>query len=382
MRARSSLGYVLMLLAIGVVACGVGLVPSPAAAQTIKIGFGGPLTGDQSYMGKTYLNGVQLAVDEVNAKGGVLGKKLEVVSLDDQADPKQATTVAQRFCDNREVFAVVAHFNSGCTLPSEPVYNKCRLLQLTTSSNPRVTQLGFDQIFRIDGDDNLQGGMPAIYSSEKLGAKRAAVLHDKQAFGQGTAEVFAKTFQGKGGTVTSVNGITHGDVDFSAVLTKIKTENPDVVYFGGTSSDGGLILKQMRQTGLKAPFMGPDGLFEPTFIEVATAAAAEGSYVTYQAPPFDSTPTLRKFSADYREKFKEEPGPYSPMGYDEVMVIADAMRRAGKLDRDAIVKAARTTKIPGLIPKTIEFNEKGELKDPMEFLYKVKGGKFALEAGS
>lgn len=380
MRSQTWWRGILALVSVGALACGLTLVSVPAAAQTVKIGFGGPLTGDQAFMGKTFMNGVIMAVDEINAQGGVLGKKLEVVGLDDQADPKQATTVAQRLCDNREIAAVVAHFNSGCTLPSEPVYNKCRLLQLTTSSNPRVTALGFDQIFRIDGDDNLQGGMPAIYATEKLKAKRAAVLHDKQAFGQGTAEVFSKTFRDKGGTVSSVNGVTHGDVDFTAVLTKIKAENPDVVYFGGTSTDGGLIVKQMRQVGLAVPFMGPDGLFEPTFIEVA-GAAAEGAFVTYQAPPYDSTPALKKWSGDYRAKFKEEPGPYSPMGYDSAMVIVDAMRRAGTFERDAVVKAARATKRPGLVSKTIEFNAAGELKDPTEYLYKVQGGKFVLEAG-
>ncbi len=381
MRSGTRLGQVLVLVSAGAVACALALVSSQASAQAIKIGFAGPLTGDQSYLGKTFLNGVQMAIEEVNAQGGVLGRKLEVVPLDDQADPKQATTVAQRFCDTRDIVALVGHFNSGCTLPSEPVYNKCRLLQLTTSSNPRVTALGFDHIFRIDGDDNLQGGMPALYAAQKLGAKRAAVIHDKQAFGQGTAEVFSKTFRDKGGAVTSTNGITHGDVDFTAVLTKIKAEKPDVVYFGGTATDGGLIVKQMRQVELKVPFMGPDGLFEPTFIDVAGAVAAEGAYVTYQAPPYDSTPTLRKWSADYRTMFKDEPGPYSPMGYDSALVIVDAIRRAGTVERDAVVKAARATKRTGLLANAIEFNAAGEVKEPTEYLYRVTSGKCVLEAG-
>lgn len=379
MRSRSCVRPLLILLSIGAVVTGVAVLPSPAAAQTIQIGWGGPLTGDQAFFGKTWLNGAQMAIDEANAKGGVLGKKLELVPLDDQADPKQATVVAQRHCDNAQVIAVIGHFNSGATLPAVPVYNKCRLLQVTNSSNPKITQMGYDTIFRNIANDNMQGGDPARYAFEKLKSKRSAILHDKQAFGQGVAEVFEKTLRAKGVTITSVNGVTHGDVDFTAVLTKIKAENPDVVYFGGTATDGGLIVKQMRQLGIKAAYMGPDGLYEKAFVEVATPSAAEGALVSFQAPPFDSTPDLKKWSADYKAKFKDEPGPYSPYGYDQGRIVADAIRRAGKLDRDAVVKAARTTKLSSILVKSIEFDEKGDVKTPAIFLYKVKDGKFVLE---
>jgi len=367
-------GFGLTMLALALL-----LLPARAGAQTIKIGWAGPLTGDQAFFGKTWLNGLQMAIDEVNAKGGLFGRQLEIVALDDQADPKQATVVAQRLCDDSQVVAVVGHFNSGATLPAEPVYNKCRLLQVTNSSNPRITALGFDTIFRSIANDSMQGAAPGVYAVDKLGAKRVAILHDKQAFGQGVAAVFENTVKGKGATVTSVNGITHGDVDFTAVLTKIRAENPDVVYFGGTAQDGGLILRQMRQMGLKATFIGPDGLFEPAFVEVATRPAAEGALVSFQAPPLDSTPELRQWSSTYKAKFKEDPGPYSPYGYDEGRVVIDAIQRAGKSDRDAIVKAARTTNLPSMLVKTIQFDEKGDVKDPVVFLYAVKDGKFVLQ---
>jgi len=367
-------GFGLAMLALALL-----LLPARAGAQTIKIGWAGPLTGDQAFFGKTWLNGLQMAIDEVNAKGGLFGRQLEIVALDDQADPKQATVVAQRLCDDSQVVAVVGHFNSGATLPAEPVYNKCRLLQVTNSSNPRITALGFDTIFRSIANDSMQGAAPGVYAVDKLGAKRVAILHDKQAFGQGVAAVFENTVKGKGATVTSVNGITHGDVDFTAVLTKIRAENPDVVYFGGTAQDGGLILRQMRQMGLKATFIGPDGLFEPAFVEVATRPAAEGALVSFQAPPLDSTPELRQWSSTYKAKFKEDPGPYSPYGYDEGRVVIDAIQRAGKPDRDAIVKAARTTNLPSMLVKTIQFDEKGDVKDPVVFLYAVKDGKFVLQ---
>ena len=358
---------------------GILLTPALAGAQTIKVGWAGPLTGDQAFFGKTWLNGVQMAIEEVNAKGGILGKKLELVPLDDQADPKQATVVAQRHCDNAEVVAVIGHFNSGATLLAMLVYNKCRLFEISNSSNPRITALGYDTIFRNIANDAMQGAAPANYAVDTLKVKRAAIVHDKQAFGQGVADVFEKTLRAKGVTVTSVNGVTHGDVDFTAVLTKIRGENPDVVYFGGTAQDGGLIVKQMRQIGLKVPYMGPDGLFEPAFVSVATSQAAEGALVSFQAPPFDSTPELRQWAAAYKARYKEDPGPYSPYGYDQGRVVADVLQRAGKPDREALVKAARATKLPSILVKTIEFDDKGDLKNPVVYLYRVKDGKFVLE---
>jgi branched-chain amino acid transport system substrate-binding protein len=379
MRTTATSRRRLLALGVAALAAGVALLPAGAAAQTIKIGWAGPLTGDQAFFGKTWMNGAQMALDEANAKGGVLGMKLELVSLDDQADPKQATVVAQRHCDNTQVVAVIGHFNSGATLPAMPVYNKCRMLHITNSSNPRITALGMDTVFRNIANDAMQGAAPATYAVERLKAKRVAILHDKQAFGQGVADVFERTLRAKGVTITSVNGVTHGDVDFTAVLTKIRSENPDVVYFGGTAQDGGLILKQMRQMGLKAPYMGPDGLFEPAFVSVATPSAAEGALVSFQAPPFDSSPEMIRWAESYRAKFKEEPGPYSPYGYDQGRLMVDILGRAGKADREAMIKAVRTTKLPSILVKTIEFDDKGDLKNPIVFLYRVKEGKFVLE---
>ncbi len=352
-------------------------VAQPTAGGNIKIGWGGPLTGDQAFFGKTWLNGAQLAINEVNAAGGLLGKKLEISPLDDQADPKQGTVVAQRFADDKSIVAVIAHFNSGVTIPAEPIYNKARLAEVTNSTNPKITQLGFDTIFRPIASDSMQGGTPADYVVNELKLKKAAVVHDKQAFGQGVSDVFAARFKELGGTVTSVNGITHGDTDFSAVVTKIKNENPDAIQFGGTQVDGGLLLKQIRAQGMKQPFFSDDGCYTPEFVQVAGKEAAEGAMVTFQVPPYDSNPTAKKFADDYKKTFNEDPGPYSGNGYIEAQVIVSSVKAAGSADREAIVKAMRSVKLD-TIYGPIEFDSVGEVKKPAVFLFQVTNGDFKL----
>lgn len=349
----------------------------PAAGGTIKIGWGGPLTGDQAFFGKTWLNGAQLAVNEVNAAGGLLGKKLEIVALDDQADPKQGTVVAQRLADDSSIVAVIAHFNSGVTIPAEPIYNKARLAQVTNSTNPKITQLGFDTIFRPIANDNMQGGLPAEYAIQQLKAKTAAVVHDKQAFGQGVSDVFAARFKELGGTVTSVNGITHGDTDFSAVVTKIKNENPDVIQFGGTHVDGGLLLKQIRAQGMKQPMFSDDGCYTPEFIQVAGKEASEGFMTTFQVPPYNSSPAAKAFAENYKKAFNEDPGPYSGNGYIEAQVIIQAIKAANSADREAIIKAMRNVSLNTMYGP-IEFDSTGEVKKPAVFLFQVQNGDFKL----
>lgn len=351
--------------------------PQAAAGGTIKIGFGGPLTGDQALFGKTLLSGAQLAVDEVNAAGGLLGKKVEIVALDDQADPKQGTVVAQRLADDKSIVAVIAHFNSGVTIPAEPIYNKARLAEVTTSTNPKITQLGFDTIFQPIANDNMQGGLPAEYAIQQLKAKKAAVVHDKQAFGQGVSDVFTAKFKELGGTVTSVNGITHGDTDFSAVVTKIKNENPDVIQFGGTQVDGGLLLKQIRAQGMKQPVFSDDGCYTPELIQVAGKDAAEGFMATFQVPPYDTNPATKAFADNYKKTYNDQPGPYSGHGYIQAQVVLQAIKAANSADREAIIKAMRNVSLSTMYG-SIDFDSTGQVKKPAVFLFQVTNGDFKL----
>ena len=212
------------------------------------IGYSGPLTGNGASAGQDYLNGIQLYVDKLNAAGGINGQQVEIMSEDDQMDPKNSTTVAQKLVDAK-VVAVLGPVTSGTAIPTLKIYGDAVIPQLTPASNPDVTAQGVKSVFRVDPDDLAQGGNIGRYSYDTLKAKTAAVINDKQAFGQGVSEQFQTAFEAAGGKTTSVNGITTGDVDFRAVLTKIKSENPDMVYFGGVAAEGGLIAKQMREAG-------------------------------------------------------------------------------------------------------------------------------------
>jgi branched-chain amino acid transport system substrate-binding protein len=358
---------------------GMLLAAAAPASADIKIGTAGPLSNAEALFGTTWQNGMQLAIDEANAAGGVNGQQLVLVRQDDQGDPKQGTLLAQKFCDDDSIVAVIANFNSGVTIPSSDVYNRCGMPQVTNSSNPKVTTAGYQNLFRPIANDFMQGGAPAEYALQTQGAKTAAIVHDKQAFGEGVATVFRDTFEKGGGKVTSYSGVTATDVDFSAVITHLKTEDPDIVYYGGTMPGVGLFLKQLRELGLKSAFFAADPAFLPDLITTAGSANAAGAIISFQAPPYDSTPKLAKFSEDYKKAFNEEPGPYSAYGYNEASVIIEAMKRADTdVTRESIVNELRNTRLDGLMGP-VEFDETGELKEPSLFLYKVEGDGFVLE---
>jgi branched-chain amino acid transport system substrate-binding protein len=358
-------------------AVGAMIAGPSALAQDIKIGMSGPTSGAEAYFGTTWMNGAELAIKEVNDAGGIKGRKVVLERLDDQGDPKQGTLVAQRFCDEDDTLAVIAHFNSGVTIPASDVYNRCGLPQVTNSSNPKITAAGYTNLFRPIANDFMQGGTPADYAVDVLKVTTAAVVHDKQAFGQGVADVFKAQFEKRGGKVTSYSGVTATDVDFSALITKLKSENPGVVYYGGTMPAVALFLKQMRSLGMNSTFFAADPAFMPDFIRAAGPDVAAGSIVSFQAPPYESSAALREFARKYQSTWNDAPGSYSAYGYNEAKIILEAMRRANPLDRATIVTELHKTKTQGLTGM-IEFTEKGELKEPAVFLYKVIDGKFVL----
>ncbi len=350
---------------------------SGAARADIVIGTAGPTSNAEALFGTTWMNGMELAIREANAAGGVAGQKVVLQRQDDGGDPKQGTLLAQRFCDEPGVLAAIADFNSGVTIPASDVYHRCGMLQVTNSSNPRVTQAKYANLLRPIANDFMQGGAPATYALGTLKAKTAAVVHDRQAFGQGVAEVFRTNFTKGGGKITSFSGVTATDVDFTALLTSIKSENPDAVYFGGTMPGGALFLKQMRELGIKAAFFGGDPLFLKDFIQNSGQANAQGAVVSFQAPPYDSSDALKKFAATYKAAFNDEPGPYSAYGYMQAQVVLDTMKRAKSLTRAAIVAEGGKTNLQTIIG-LVSFTPEGELQRPILFLYSVKGDDFAL----
>lgn len=364
-----------IIAAVAAAAVGLGAALTPAAAQ-VRIGISYPATGGQASLGVPWANGAELAVRQANAAGGIDGQKIELVRQDDQGDARQGTLVAQKFGDDPSILAVIANFSSGVTLPTSDIYNRYGIVQVTNASNPRVTQNGYTNLFRPIGNDLQQGSVPADYAAGVLGLKKVALLHDKSAYGQGIAEVFQKTFEGKGGKVTSIQGVNADDVDFTPMLSKIKTETPDAVFYAGTMPSVALIPKQLKVLGIDVVYLTGDNGQDPEFGAVA-GAGAEGTIVSTQAPPYDSSEGLKKFAAEYKAAFNAEPGPFSIYGYNFATIIIDAARRAKPLDRANLIAEIRETNLDSLTGP-IAFTDTGELKTAQIFLYKFHDGKFGV----
>ena len=358
--------------ATGTTAAGATATTAAAATGPIVIGYSGPLTGNGASAGQDYLNGIQLYVDKLNAAGGINGQQVQIMSEDDQMDPKNSTTVAQKLVDAK-VVAVLGPVTSGTAIPTLKIYGDAGIPQLTPASNPDVTAQGVKSVFRVDPDDYAQGGNIGRYSYDTLKAKSAAIINDKQAFGQGVSEQFQKAFEAAGGKTTSVNGINTGDVDFRAVLTKIQSENPDMVYFGGVAAEGGLIAKQMRELGMKQILFVPDQCYGPEFIKIG-GSGAEGAYISYQGPPLDSSPELKAFTDEFKAKYGAEPF-VGQFGYVSMQLVEAAIKTAGSATGPGITDALHANTYPTILGD-YAFEANGALKGGGTiYIYQVKDAK-------
>jgi len=385
-RTPSSVAAVLALIFLVVVS-----VTPPSALQAqepLQIAWAGPLTGDVAQLGQGWLNGVKLAVDEWNAKGGVLGRKVVIAPEDDACDPKQAATVATKIADNPKNVALIGHFCSGATLAGAPIENKANLPQIVNSSNPKITQQGWKNLFRPIANDNIQGARGVAYVMQKLNAKRFALLNDKQAFGQGVTEVARATIQKGGGTVTSFGGVEPKDVDYTPTLTKIiQTENPDALaYCTNFPTSAGLMVKQARQLGFKKPIIGCDGYFDPAMIKAAGSAGemtseANAVYITFQAPPYsgpEAPAAVKAFAAKYKAKFGSDPNGYEIYGYEHGNIMLAAIKAAGSADKQKIVDVLHSQAVPGILIPRYQFDANGEVVNAPLYIYGIANGQFKL----
>ncbi len=378
--------------AFAVAACG-DKIPAPAPKaeapkapemMVVKIGSASPLTGPQAHIGIDIRNGVQLAIEDANKAGVTIGGKavkFEMVAEDDEANPTKATTVAQKLADAK-VAGVVGHFNSGASIPASKIYADAGIPQISPSStNPDYTLKGYKTTFRVVAHDGQQGPTLGRFALEKLKAKTIAVIDDSTAYGQGLADNFEATVKAGGATLVAREHTTDKDTDFKAILTKIKGKNPDLIMFGGIDPQAGPMKKQMAELGIKARFIGGDGMQTPNFIKLA-GEASEGAMASIPGLPKDKMPGGTEFLAKYKAKFNAEVELFAPMGYDAVMVFVEAMKRAGSADPAKFLPEIGKTDYKGVIGP-IAFDEKGDLKNGPITIYVVKGGKWeALETVS
>lgn len=350
--------------------------PAPAE-QVVKIGHVAPLTGAIAHLGKDNENGARMAVDEINAAGGIkVGDKtfkLELVAEDDKADPKEGTLAAQKLVD-AGVVAVVGHLNSGTSIPASKIYADANVTQISPSAtNPKLTEQGFKTTFRVVANDNQQGAVLANYAATEMKAKTIAIVDDRTAYGQGLADVVEKVAKEKGLKVLAREYATDKTTDFNAILTKIRAAKPDVVMYGGMDATAGPMAKQMKQLGIKAQLLAGDGVCTPEFIKLAGDAAGILT-CSMAGEAVEKLAKGEEFKQKYKAKFGTEVQVYSPYSYDAVYVIADAIKRAGSADRAAITAAMPATNYNGITGQ-IQFDEKGDIKNGAISMFRVKDGK-------
>ncbi len=369
-----------LVLALGLGACGKKETASTdSSGETIvRIGSVAPLTGPQAHLGKDNDNGARMAIDEINAEGVTLGGrkvKFELVSEDDQADPRTATIVAQKLVDER-VAGVLGHLNSGTTIPASKIYFDAGIPQISPSATAiAYTEQGFKTAFRVMTNDRQQGKVLGEFAVNKMGAKHVAIIDDRTAYGQGLADEVEKAVQAAGGTVVAREFTTDRSTDFLAILTSIKARKPDLVFYGGMDAQGAPMVKQMHSLGMKAKFLGGDGVQTAEFLKLAGADAVG---VTASSPglPLDSMPGGKEF----REKFNAKYGViqnYAPYAYDAAMTLVAAMKMADSADPAKYLPQLTRVQRDG-VTGHISFDARGDIRGGAITLYRVKNGSWEV----
>ncbi len=369
--------------AAAVGAFGVMAACTPAADETIKIGHYGSLTGSEATFGKSTDNGIRLAVEEVNAKGGVKvdGKmyKIELVSDDTEGKPEKAGTVVTKLITKDKVKAVLGEVASSVSLQGAPVCQARKIPMITPSStNPAVTQKG-DMIFRVCFIDPFQGFACAKFAKDDLKLTNAAILFDQAAaYSVGLKDEFTKAFKGMGGTITTEQAYTKGAADFNAQLTRIRETNPEVIFIPGYYSDVAKIAIQARKLGMKMPLLGGDG-WDSEELAKNAGEAIEGCFYSNHYAPDQPTEAIQTFVSKYQKKFDGIPDGLAALGYDAANILFDSMTRAKSLDGKDLRDAIAATKDFKAVTGTITLNAQRDAVKPA-VIVEHKGGKWVFRA--
>ena len=370
---------VVMLAGTALVGCGSNNTEEPEANAAVegvevKVGFAAPLTGDNAVYGQGMKRAVELAFKEANMSEEVLAAGYEFVlrAEDDQGDPKQAVNVANLLAGDSDVIGVIGHFNSGCTIPASPVYEEAGMAMVTVSSNPQITAQGFDVVNRIVARDDAQGSFAAGLVYEDLGYTRVAVIDDSTPYGQGLADEFVKTFEAIGGELVAREAIQTREVDFTALVTRIRSLEPDAVYYAGAHTEGGLISKQMTEGDLDVPLIGGDIIFSDEYITIAGAANAEGDMATILGLPLDQQARGQDFRAAYEAEYGVGPEAYDSYAYDAAAIFVQAVLASAPTRAD-VVPAVRGIVYDG-VTGTTQFDENGDTLNQAISAYRVTGG--------
>ena len=349
-----------------------GVAGHSFAADTIKIGIAGPKTGPVTQYGDMQFMGAKQAIADINAKGGVDGKLLEAKEYDDACDPKQAVAVANKVVNDGVKF-VVGHLCSSSTQPASDIYEDEGVIMITpAATSPDITSRGYKLVFRTIGLDSAQGPAAGNYIADHVKPKVVAVIHDKQQYGEGIATAVKQTLEKKGVKVALFEGINAGDKDFGSLIQKLKQANVDFVYYGGYHPELGLILRQAKEKGVNAKFMGPEGVGNDSISQIAQNAS-EGLLVTLPKS-FDTDPANKAIVEEFVKNKQDPTGPFVFPAYSAVEVIAGGIAAAKSEDTAKVAAAihAGTFKTP---TGDLSFDTKGDLKDFKFVVYEWHFGK-------
>jgi branched-chain amino acid transport system substrate-binding protein len=354
-----------------VLACG----GSERPANAIVVGHVASMTGDTATFGRSADQGMRMAIEKINAGGGVLGRPIELVTEDDRSVTEEARTAAQKLIQRDQVVALLGEVASSRSLAAAPEAQRARVPMISPgSTNPKVTEVG-DYIFRACFIDPFQGAVMARFAVEELSAKRVAILFDfKQDYSVGLAEFFRATAQKLGAEIVADERYTSGDIEFRAQLTTIRAAKPDAIFVPGYYTELGLIAKQARELGIDVPLLGGDGWDSEKTIEIG-GPAVEGYYFSTHYAADSDSPRVQAFVAEFQSKYGGTPDGMAALGYDTAMILADALTRAGSTDgaalRDAIAATTGFEAVSGTISMDAQRNAR---KDAV--VLKIEGGKF------
>ncbi|MGD8191809.1 branched-chain amino acid ABC transporter substrate-binding protein [Brevibacillus ginsengisoli] len=398
MKRKTQLGFLTAVLAAGMAltGCGGG-APSAGGGSTtqpsgsansgasdggkILIATQSPLSGSQSAIGDAIKTGAEYALNLQKDEFKKMGFDLQLYPQDDQADPKQGVANAELLISNPDVYGVVGHFNTGVAIPSSVKYEEGKLVMVSpANTGVKLTEENKKTVHRICARDDSQGPKAAIYAKNQLGAKTAFLIHDKTAYGQGLVDQVKAQLEKDGVQVLGYEGITQGEKDYSAVLNQVVSKKPDLLYFGGIYSEGGILVKQAREKGFKGYFMGGDGIDSSDMIKIA-GPAVEGVIFTSIAGDVSQTEEGKKWAADYEKAMGKKPETFSVYGYDSMNVILNGLKETIKANggkkptREQVLDAVhKTTDFQGQFTK-VSFDDKGDNKYAEVFIYKYEKDK-------
>jgi branched-chain amino acid transport system substrate-binding protein len=351
---------------------------APITGDEILVGEVGSMTGSEATFGVSTHRGVELAMNQINAAGGVKGKKFKVIALDNQGKPDEAATAVTKLITQNKVFAVLGEVASSRSLAMAPIAQQYQVPMISPSStNPKVTQVG-DYIFRVCFIDPFQGTVMARFALDTLKFKKVAILRDvKNDYSVGLADFFTETFKAGGGEIVVDQSYSAGDVDFKSQLTAIRSKGPQAVFVPGYYTEVGLIARQAKELGLNVPLMGGDGWDSPKLIEIG-GPALNNSYFSNHYSAEDKSAHIQTFISEYKKAYGETPDGLAAMGYDAMKVLAEAVNRAPEVSRKAVRDAiAQVKDYQGVTGKISIDNERNAVKSAV--VLKVANGKYQYQ---